>query len=143
MLFHKDRLSEKRSGVSCRHSRSVWTCRKPRKPHAGNIKQFGRSVDQYDDDLKTARAGIQRFRPILLTTVTTFGGLMPMILEKSFQARMMIPVAISPGFGVHFATVIILVLVPSFYLIIDDFSRLVKRRKKAHKRSGQPASIRT
>ncbi|WP_419660412.1 MdtB3: multidrug resistance protein, AcrB/AcrD/AcrF family [Desulfosarcina variabilis str. Montpellier] len=73
-------------------------------------------------------AGIQRFRPILLTTVTTFGGLMPMITETSFQARMMIPMAISLGFGVVFATLITLVMVPSLYLIVEDVTRLVRRR---------------
>jgi multidrug efflux pump subunit AcrB len=73
-------------------------------------------------------AGIQRFRPILLTTVTTFGGLMPMIMETSFQARMMIPMAISLGFGVVFATLITLVMVPSLFLIIEDMARLVTRR---------------
>lgn len=73
-------------------------------------------------------AGIQRFRPILLTTVTTFGGLMPMIMEKSFQARMMIPMAISLGFGVLFATLITLVLVPSLYMVLEDISRLIHRR---------------
>ena len=70
-------------------------------------------------------AGIQRFRPILLTTVTTFGGLMPMITETSRQARMMIPMAISLGFGVLFSTAIILVLVPSLYMMIDDIGRLM------------------
>ena len=76
-------------------------------------------------------AGVQRFRPILLTTLTTFGGLMPMILEKSFQARMMIPMAISLGFGVLFATMITLVLVPSLFLITDDLARLTGRRRAA------------
>ncbi len=66
-----------------------------------------------------------------------------MILEKSFQARMMIPMAISLGFGVLFATVITLAMVPAFYLIIDDLSRLMKRRGKAQEGSGQPASVRT
>ena len=75
------------------------------------------------------RAGIQRFRPILLTTVTTFGGLMPMIMETSFQARMMIPMAISLGFGVVFATLITLVMVPSLYLIVEDVARWVGRRR--------------
>ncbi|GAB6096844.1 efflux RND transporter permease subunit [Desulfatiferula olefinivorans] len=65
-------------------------------------------------------AGIQRFRPILLTTLTTFGGLTPMIFETSRQARMMIPMAISLGFGVLFSTLITLVLVPSLYLILED-----------------------
>jgi multidrug efflux pump subunit AcrB len=71
--------------------------------------------------------GIQRFRPILLTTITTFGGLMPMITETSFQARMMIPMAISLGFGVVFATLITLVMVPASYLIVEDVARWVGR----------------
>lgn len=75
-------------------------------------------------------AGIQRFRPILLTTVTTFGGLMPMITETSRQARMMIPMAISLGFGVLFATIIILVLVPSLFMIMEDISGLIFREKE-------------
>ena len=74
-------------------------------------------------------AGLQRFRPILLTTLTTFGGLMPMILEKSVQAKMMIPMAISLGFGVLFATLITLLMVPGLYLIIEDIGRLFGRGK--------------
>ena len=65
-------------------------------------------------------AAIQRFRPILLTTVTTFGGLAPMIFETSRQARFLIPMALSLGFGLLFATLITLVLVPSLYLAIED-----------------------
>ena len=65
-------------------------------------------------------AGRQRFRPILLTTLTTFGGLSPMILETSRQARFLIPMAISLGFGLLFATMIILVLVPCLYLVLED-----------------------
>jgi len=65
-------------------------------------------------------AAIQRFRPIILTTLTTFGGLMPMILETSRQARILIPMAISIGFGILFATLITLVLIPSLYLVIND-----------------------
>lgn len=75
-------------------------------------------------------AGIQRFRPVLLTTMTTFGGLMPMIMETSFQARMMIPMAISLGFGVLFSTLIILALVPSLFMVLDDFSGLIYRREE-------------
>ena len=86
-------------------------------------------------------AGIQRFRPILLTTVTTFGGLMPMIMETSFQARMMIPMAISLGFGVLFATLITLVLVPSLYLIVDDIAGVFGRRKRVGEGDGQLAPI--
>ncbi len=65
-------------------------------------------------------AGTRRFRPILLTTLTTFGGLTPMMLETSRQARFMIPMAISLGFGILFATVITLVLVPCLYLMVQD-----------------------
>jgi len=69
-------------------------------------------------------AGIQRFRPILLTTLTTFGGLAPMILETSRQARFLIPMAISLGFGILFATFITLVMVPSLYMILEDIKAL-------------------
>ena len=64
--------------------------------------------------------GARRFRPILLTSLTTFFGLMPMLLETSVQARFMIPMAISLGVGVMFATVIMLVLVPAIYRIVAD-----------------------
>ncbi len=56
----------------------------------------------------------------MLTTLTTFGGLAPMIFETSRQARFMIPMAISLGFGILFATAITLVLVPTFYMVIED-----------------------
>ena len=65
-------------------------------------------------------AGLRRFRPIILTTLTTFGGLAPMIFETSRQARFMIPMALSLGFGILFATVITLILVPCLYLIVKD-----------------------
>ena len=65
-------------------------------------------------------AGARRFRPILLTSLTTFFGLTPMIFETSLQARFLIPMAISIGFGVLFATVIILVLLPASYVILED-----------------------
>jgi len=64
-------------------------------------------------------AAIQRFRPILLTTVTTFAGLLPMLFETSRQAKFLIPMAISLGFGILFATLITLVLVPVLYLLIE------------------------
>lgn len=72
------------------------------------------------------QAGIHRFRPIILTTLTTFGGLSPMIFETSRQARFLIPMALSLGYGILFATLITLVLVPSFYLIIDDIQQLIR-----------------
>jgi len=66
------------------------------------------------------RAGVRRFRPILLTTLTTFGGLAPMIFETSRQARFMIPMALSLGYGIVFATAITLLLVPCLYLVVED-----------------------
>ena len=72
-------------------------------------------------------AGTRRFRPILLTTLTTFGGLAPMIFETSRQARFLIPMALSLGFGILFATFITLLLVPSLYLLIEDFLRWLGR----------------
>lgn len=72
-------------------------------------------------------AGVRRFRPIILTTLTTFGGLTPIILETSRQAYYLIPMAISLGFGIVFATGIILVIVPSLYMVLEDVVGLVKK----------------
>ncbi len=66
------------------------------------------------------QAAVQRARPILLTTLTTFLGLMPIIFETSRQAKFLIPVALSLGFGILFATFICLLLVPAFYLVLED-----------------------
>ncbi len=65
-------------------------------------------------------SGVRRFRPVMLTTLTTFAGLAPMIFETSRQARFMIPMALSLGYGILFASVICLVLVPALYMIIED-----------------------
>ncbi len=74
-------------------------------------------------------AAIQRFRPIMLTTLTTFCGLMPMIFETSRQARMLIPMAISIGFGILFATLITLILIPALYLVVNDIKTAFKNRE--------------
>lgn len=73
------------------------------------------------------KAGIRRFRPIMLTSLTTFGGLAPMIFETSRQAQMMIPMALSLGYGILFATFIALILVPALYVIIEDIKGLSRR----------------
>ena len=70
-------------------------------------------------------AGARRFRPILLTSLTTFCGLAPMIFETSVQAQFLIPMAISLGFGILFVTFIALLLVPALYLIVEDTKRLL------------------
>ena len=80
-------------------------------------------LDMHDAVLS---AGVQRFRPIILTTLTTFFGLMPMILETSRQARFLIPMAISLGFGILFATGITLLLIPSLTMILEDIGKLLK-----------------
>jgi multidrug efflux pump subunit AcrB len=71
-------------------------------------------------------AGAARFRAIILTSLTTFFGLLPIVLEKSLQAKMVIPMAISLAFGILFATVITLLLIPCLYLILDDTKRNFK-----------------
>ena len=69
-------------------------------------------------------AGPKRFRPIMLTSATTFAGLMPLIFEKSTSAQFLIPMAISLGYGILFGTFITLFLVPICYLIMDDLQQL-------------------
>jgi len=81
-------------------------------------------VKQGDSIGKAVRtAGVRRFRPILLTSLTTFAGLLPLMFEQSPQSKFMIPMAISLGWGVMFATVITLFLVPVNSLILDDLKR--------------------
>jgi multidrug efflux pump subunit AcrB len=77
------------------------------------------------------KAGTQRFRAIILTSLTTFIGLMPIIFETSLQAKIVIPMAISLAFGVAFATIVTLIFIPCFYVILEDvkgklFNRSVK-----------------
>jgi len=82
--------------------------------------------------LEAARnAGARRFRPILLTSLTTFVGLMPMLLEDDMQAKFLIPMAVSLGFGILFATAITLILVPSLYVILEDVRNLITGGNKS------------
>jgi len=74
-------------------------------------------------------AGQRRFRPILLTSLTTFFGLAPMLLETSTQAQFLIPMAISLAFGIMFATGITLLLIPALYLILEDIRSLFGLKK--------------
>ncbi len=75
-------------------------------------------------------AGVGRFRPILLTSLTTFAGLTPLMLERSMQAQFLIPMAVSLAFGVMFATVVTLLVLPCGYLVLEDL-RTVGRRRRA------------
>ena len=72
-------------------------------------------------------AGVARFRPIMLTSLTTFAGLTPLMLEKSVQAQFLIPMAVSLAFGVMFATTVSLLLTPSAYYILEDVKALFKK----------------
>jgi len=76
-------------------------------------------------------AGVTRFRPIVLTSLSTFAGLAPLLSERSVSAKFLIPMAISLGYGVAFATVITLLLVPCLYLVLDDISSWFRRRRGA------------
>ncbi|MEM7349560.1 MAG: efflux RND transporter permease subunit [Acidobacteriota bacterium] len=71
--------------------------------------------------------GTKRFRPILLTSLTTFAGLTPLLLETSLQAQFLIPMAISLAFGVLFSTVVILILVPVAYFILEKTKLFCQR----------------
>ena len=76
-------------------------------------------------------AGPRRFRPILLTSLTTFFGLLPLLVEKSVQAKFLIPMAISLAFGVLFATLITLVFVPSAYLFVEKLKNKISIKQNA------------
>jgi len=65
-----------------------------------------------------------RFRAVMLTSLTTFFGLMPLIFETSTQAQFLIPMAVSLGYGILFATLVTLILIPVNYLVLEDIKRL-------------------
>ena len=88
-------------------------------------------------------AGTERFRAILLTSLTTFAGLSPLMLERSLQAKFLIPMAVSLAFGVIFSTVITLGLVPVLYMIVEDakglFGRITGKTREDPDSPGGPA----
>jgi multidrug efflux pump subunit AcrB len=94
-------------------------------------------VDKYNNLLQDGvevfdalyEASITRFRPIVLTTVTTAGGLAPIILLKSEQGQFLVPMAVSVAFGLIFGTFITLLLLPSALYVISDLRKLLKRDK--------------
>jgi len=76
-------------------------------------------------------AGVARFRPIVLTSITTFAGLTPMLRETSVSAQFLIPMATSLGFGVLFGSAISLLLVPCLYMVSEDVRQLVRGKTLA------------
>jgi multidrug efflux pump subunit AcrB len=84
-------------------------------------------------------AGASRFRPIMLTSLTTFIGLMPLLFEKSTQAQFLIPMAVSLGFGILFATFITLILVPINYMLVEKLKgNTADSRQEPHLPAVQP-----
>lgn len=71
-------------------------------------------------------SGMSRFRPIFLTSVTTFMGLMPLMVTRDFDTAPFVPLAVSLGFGVIFATGVTLILIPALYVILEDFLSLFR-----------------
>jgi multidrug efflux pump subunit AcrB len=75
-------------------------------------------------------SGVNRFRPILLTSLTTFLGLTPLLFDTSTQAQFLIPMAVSLGFGILFSTFLSLLLVPATYLVLEDIIGFFSREKR-------------
>ncbi|MFT5233355.1 MAG: multidrug efflux pump subunit AcrB [Candidatus Krumholzibacteriia bacterium] len=82
-------------------------------------------------------AGMRRFRPIILTSVTTFAGLLPLLMEKSLQAKFLVPMATSLGFGVIFATLITLIIVPVLYTVLEDLKNRFGMESKVNETAVQ------
>jgi multidrug efflux pump subunit AcrB len=82
--------------------------------------------DGADLNHAVVESGKARFRPVLLTSVTTVAGLFPLLLERSFQAQFLIPMAVSICFGLLAATLLTLLYVPALYLIVQDITHVFK-----------------
>ena len=78
-------------------------------------------------NIAVQESGCRRFRPIFLTSVTTFVGLVPLIFDNSLQAQFLIPMAVSLAFGVLFATAITLFLIPCLLLVANDCGNKLRR----------------
>nr|ACX49738.1 AcrB/AcrD/AcrF family protein [uncultured marine bacterium 1n22] len=98
---------------------------------AGGLQTDRREFESSGLQLAIREAGCNRLRPILLTSLTTFFGLAPLMLERSIQAAFLVPMAVSLAFGVLFATFITLLLVPVSYLILDDAQRALRRMSES------------
>jgi multidrug efflux pump subunit AcrB len=97
-------------------------------------------------DLLTAalQAGTKRFRPIMLTSVTTFAGLLPLMMDRSLQAQFLIPMAVSLAFGVLFATIVTLYLIPCSLMLAQDLGELLSTARnwyfKPFRSTSEPSS---
>ena len=88
------------------------------------------------------KAGPRRFRPILLTSLTTFAGLVPLLMDQSLQAQFLIPMAVSLGYGVLFATAITLYLIPCSLICAEDIGKLIRSSyNKVYPKKNSSSSI--
>jgi len=87
-------------------------------------RQRKQGVELFD---AVKQAGVARFRAVILTSLTTFFGLLPLIFESSTQAQFLIPMAVSLGYGILFATAVTLLLIPVNYLVLEDIRALVRK----------------
>ena len=92
------------------------------------VNQQSRAGEPLYESVK--RAGVARFRPVMLTSVTTFFGLLPLLTEKASAAQLLVPMAISLGFGILFATMITLVLVPTNIMIVNDIKEYFASKRQ-------------
>ena len=89
-------------------------------------------------------AGHRRFRPVILTSATTIAGLLPILLETSFQAQILIPMATSLSFGLLLATLLVLILVPTFFRIYYDVITFLARstvQQETVEAESEPAAV--
>ena len=92
---------------------------------------INRNKQKSGDNIQAALdAGPMRFRAILLTSITTFMGVLPLIFEKSIQAKFLVPMAVSLGFGVLFSTLVTLILVPTTYVTFEQVKELFIKKIK-------------
>lgn len=95
---------------------------------AGNVREEEEGKLGPDELLEVVVAGgARRFRPVLMTSLTTFAGLSPIMFETGVQAQFLLPMALSLGFGILFATLVLVFIVPCLYLALEDVRRLMSR----------------
>ena len=104
-------------------------------------------LDRYNENIRNGlstgrsvyEAAISRFRPILLTSITTVVGLYPLIFEKSRQAQFLVPMAISVAWGILIGTIFILLLFPSFIMILNDLRYILRLNRYKNRENVEPA----
>ena len=105
------------------------------------VDWINRKLDEGTDKFEAiVESGAARFRPIILTSVTTFAGVFPIMFDSTPQGQFLVPMATSLGFGVLFGTVITLLMVPCNYMILQDIRRLLNKDIEPTKEDYVPLS---